>query len=81
MTPREWVGCVVMVRDPRGSGWCVTIRRAWKGKRTGRLTRVAFVNGDPATRQHEQRWTVTGVERRASGEFAGLRVLVLGRPW
>lgn len=80
MKPREWVGCVVGVRDPRGNAWCVTIRRAWRGKRTGRLMRVAFVNGDPVARQHVQRWTVASVER-AVGTLAGLRVLVLGRTW
>jgi len=47
MTPREWVGCVVGVRDGETSGatdaHADTIRRAWRGARTGRLRRVALL--------------------------------------
>ena len=81
MKPREWVGCVVGVRDAEGNAWAVTIRRAWRSKRDGRLTRVAFVNGDPVARQHVQRRRVVAVERVATGALAGLRVLVLGGAW
>ena len=48
MTPREWTGCVVGVRSLAAAGCvgthsgCVTIRRAWRGARTGRLRRVAL---------------------------------------
>jgi len=46
MTPREWKGCVVGVRDGETSGatdaHADTIRRAWRGARTGRLRRVVL---------------------------------------
>ena len=46
MTPREWTGCVVGVRSLAAAGCvgthsgCVTIRRAWRRRRDGVLTRV-----------------------------------------
>jgi hypothetical protein len=78
--PREWVGCVVGVRAHAAAGFvgthtgCVTIRRAWRRKRDGALTRVEFTRGGDA----RERRQVVGVERVAEGPLAGLRVLVLG---
>lgn len=84
MTPREWTGCVVGVRARAAAGFvgthtgCVTIRRAWRRKRDGVLTRVEYTTAGDA-RRHRRR--VVGVERVAAGRLAGLRVLVLGGAW
>ncbi len=80
MKPREWVDCVVGVRDDIGDEWSATIRRAWRRKRDGALTRVVLVWGKGEMRR-EYRRRVVSVERVASGELAGLRVLVLGGAW
>lgn len=73
MTPREWAGCVVGARDgetPSATDVGVdTIRRAWRGARSGRLRRVALRHGG---RRRVLAWYRTG---------DGLRVLVLGGAW
>lgn len=70
MTPREWVGCVVGVRDGETSSatdaHTDTIRRAWRGARTGRLRRVTLRH---LGQRRVLAWYRTG---------DGLRVLVLG---
>jgi len=69
--PREWLGCVVLVRDgetPAATSPAAdTIRRAWRGRRTGRLRRVEL--------RHAGRRSVLAWYRTPDG----LRVLVLGR--
>lgn len=73
MTPREWTGCVVGVRDGETSGatdaYADTIRRAWRGARTGRLRRVVL--------RHFGRRRVLAWYRTVDGT----RVLVLGGAW
>jgi hypothetical protein len=73
MTPREWKGCVVGVRDGETGGATEvgvdTIRRAWRCARTGRLRRVALRHRG---RRGALAWYRTG---------DGLRVLVLGGAW
>lgn len=68
--PREWVGHVVGVRDGETSGATEvhvdTIRRAWRGKRSGRLRRVLL--------RHHGRCEVLAWYRTAEA----MRVLVLG---
>lgn len=84
MTPREWTGCVVGVRSLAAAGCvgthsgCVTIRRAWRRRRDGVLTRVEYTTAGDARRYRRR---VVAVERVAAGPFTGLRVLVLGGAW
>lgn len=82
--PREYVGCVVGVRSVVAAGFLgthygsATVRRAWRRKRDGALTRVVLAYGSERT---EERRRVVSVERVAEGELRGLRVLVLGGTW
>ena len=79
MRPREWVGCVVGVRYPDGRESVATVRRAWRGARTGRLLRVEIVSGTGEARAARGRWRVARVDRVAGG--VPERTLVLGGAW
>lgn len=82
MKPREWVGCVVGVRYTSGGALSdvsyATVRRAWRRKRDGALTRVVLVWGDGTEREREHHYRVRSVERHAGA--VPERVLVLGDP-
>lgn len=83
--PREYVGCVVGVRSVVAAGFLgthygsATVRRAWRRKSDGALTRVVLVWGESPERMTEWRYRVRSVERHAGA--VPERVLVLGGTW